>query len=240
MHGHSNIVVKILLVEDNPSLTEMIAAFLRERGFAVDAVTTGTDALAALGGASYDALILDLGLPDMDGMEVLRALRARDTRHASMLPALILTARDAVGHRVTGLNEGADDYILKPFDLGEFEARLRAVLRRPGARDTPLLQFGDVRFDSGSRTAQVHDQPLDLTRREAALFEELVRKAAQIVVRDLLVERLYGLDEDVSANALEATISRVRRKLASHKAGVRIETLRGIGYRLSLGADPSA
>ncbi len=240
MHGHSNIVVKILLVEDNPSLIEMIAAFLRERGFAVDAVTTGTDALAALGGASYDALILDLGLPDMDGMEVLRALRARDTRHASMLPALILTARDAVGHRVTGLNEGADDYILKPFDLGEFEARLRAVLRRPGARDTPLLQFGDVRFDSGSRTAQVHDQPLDLTRREAALFEELVRKAAQIVVRDLLVERLYGLDEDVSANALEATISRVRRKLASHKAGVRIETLRGIGYRLSLGADPSA
>ena len=232
--------MKILLVEDNPSLTEMIAAFLRDRGFAVDAVNTGADALSVLGTAAYDAIVLDLGLPDMDGMDVLRALRARDERYGSMLPALILTARDSVSHRVTGLNEGADDYILKPFDLMEFEARLRAVLRRPGLRDTPVLQFGDVRFDTGSRTARVHDQPLDLTRREAALFEELVRKAAQIVVRDLLVERLYGLDEDVSANALEATISRVRRKLASHKAGVRIDTLRGIGYRLSLGPDPSA
>jgi DNA-binding response OmpR family regulator len=230
--------VRVLLVEDNPSLTEMMAAFLRERGFAVDAVTTGKQALAALGAASYDAVILDLGLPDMDGMDVLRAVRARNTPHACMLPALILTARDAVGHRVTGLNEGADDYILKPFDLTEFEARLRAVLRRPGARDTPVLQFGDVRFDTGSRTVQVHDEPLDLTRREAALFEELVKKATHIVVRDLLVERLYGLDEDVSANAIEATISRVRRKLASHKAGVRIDTLRGIGYRLSLGSDP--
>ncbi len=215
----------------------MTAAFLRERGFAVDAVGSGTEALAALGLTSYDAIVLDLGLPDMDGMDVLRALRARDARAGSMLPALVLTARDGVNHRVTGLNEGADDYILKPFDLAEFEARLRAVLRRPGARDTVLLQFGDLRFDTGSRTVHVRDQPLDLTRREAALLEELVRKAAQIVVRDLLVERLYGLDEDVSANALEATISRVRRKLASHKADVRIETLRGIGYRLALGTD---
>ena len=232
--------MKILLVEDNPSLTEMIAAFLRERGFAVDAVSSGADALAALAGTSYDAVVLDLGLPDMDGIDVLRALRTRDARHGSMLPALILTARDGVSHRVAGLNEGADDYILKPFDLAEFEARLRAVLRRPGLRDTPLLQFGDVRFDTGSRTAKVHDEPLDLTRREAALFEELVKKASQIVVRDLLVERLYGMEEDVSANALEATISRVRRKLASHKAGVKIETLRGIGYRLSLGTEPAA
>ena len=232
--------MRLLLVEDNPSLTEMITAFLRERGFAVDTVATGVAARAALGTAIFDAVILDLGLPDMDGMDVLRSLRAKDARHGSMLPALILTARDGVGHRVTGLNEGADDYILKPFDLMEFEARLRAVLRRPGARDTPLLQFGDVRFDIGSRTVQVHDEPLDLTRRETALFEELVRKAEQIVVRDLLVERLYGIDEDVSANALEATISRVRRKLMAHKAAVRIETLRGIGYRLSLGTDPAA
>ncbi len=218
----------------------MISAFLRERGFAVDTANTGEAALAALSSATYDAVVLDLGLPDMDGMDVLRALRTRDPRHGAMLPALILTARDGVSHRVTGLNEGADDYILKPFDLLEFDARLRAVLRRPGARDTPLLQFGDVRFDSSGRAAYVHDQPLDLTRREAALFEELVKHAATIVVRDVLVERLYGLEEDVSGNALEATVSRVRRKLASHGAGVRIETLRGVGYRLSLGADPVA
>ena len=232
--------MKILLVEDNSSLTEMISAFLRERGFAVDAATTGKDAFVALGMSSYDAVILDLSLPDMDGLDVLRSLRAGDARHRSMLPAIILTARDGVGHRVTGLNEGADDYILKPFDLQEFEARLRAVLRRPGARDALVLQFGNVRFDVGGRTARVHDQPLDLTRREAALFEELVRNAAQIVVRDLLVERLYGLEEDISANALEATISRVRRKLASHRAGVEIETLRGVGYRLSLSGDHEA
>ncbi len=232
--------MKLLLVEDNPSLIEMIAGFLRERGFAVDLVGTGADALAALGAASYDAVILDLGLPDIDGMDVLRAVRARDDSQGSMLPALILTARDGVSHRITGLNAGADDYILKPFDLMEFEARLRAVLRRPGARGAPSQSFGDVRFDSASRAAYVHDQPLDLTRREAALFEELVRHAAKIVVRDALVERLYGLDDDVSANALEATVSRVRRKLAAHRAGVRIETLRGIGYRLSLGAEPVA
>jgi two-component system response regulator QseB len=227
--------MKLLLVEDNRPLIEMIAAFLRERGFAVDAAGNGADALAALGASSYDAVILDLGLPDMDGLEVLRIMRADQ---GSMLPALILTARDGIDHRVTGLNAGADDYILKPFDLMEFEARLRAVLRRPGARDAPQHSFGGVRFDSLGRAAYVGDQPLDLTRREAALFEELVKRAADIVVRDVLVERLYGLDEDVSGNALEATVSRVRRKLAAHHAGVRIETLRGIGYRLSLGGEP--
>ena len=173
-------------------------------------------------------------------MDVLRAVRAGAGRQDATLPALILTARDAVSQRVRGLNEGADDYILKPFDLAEFEARLRAVLRRRGERQTSLLQFGRVRFDAGSRTAQVDDQPLDFTPREAALFEELLRKPAQVVVRDVLVERLYGLEEDFSANALEATVSRVRRKLAARKAGVRIDTLRGIGYRLSLGADLAA
>lgn len=232
--------MKILLVEDNPSLSDMITAFLRERGFVVDAAGNGADALAALGSASYDAMVLDLGLPDMDGMDVLRALRTRHVNHGAMLPALILTARDAVNHRVSGLNAGADDYILKPFDLTEFEARLRAVLRRPGARDTTLHRFGDLCFDVATRAAHINDQPLDLTRREAALFEELIRNAARVVVRDVLVERLYGLEEDVSANAMEATMSRVRRKLAAHKAAVRIETLRGIGYRLSLGADQAA
>ena len=229
--------MRILLVEDNPSLNEMVSAFLAERGFSVHAAGTGAGALAALAAASCDALILDLGLPDMDGMDVLRAVRASGERRIALLPALVLTARDAVSERVLGLNEGADDYILKPFDLEEFEARLRAVLRRRGERDARLLHFGRVRFDVESRAAQVDDQPLDLTPREAALFEELLRRPAQVVVRDLLVERLYGLDEDFSANAMEATISRVRRKLASHRAGVRIETLRGIGYRLSLGAE---
>jgi DNA-binding response OmpR family regulator len=224
--------VKILLVEDNRSLSDMMAAHLRERGFAVDPAYTGSDALGAFGRATYDAVILDLGLPDIDGMEVLRAIRA-----SAPVPALILTARDAVEHRIAGLNAGADDYILKPFDLAEFEARLRAVLRRPGTRDTPSHDFGDARFDSATRSAFVAGRALDMTRREAALFEELVRHGGEVVVRDSLADRLYGIDDDVSANALEATVSRVRRKLASAGATVRIETLRGIGYRLSQGAE---
>jgi DNA-binding response OmpR family regulator len=224
--------VKLLLVEDNRSLIDMIAAHLRERGFTVDAVRNGADALSAIAASPYDALILDLGLPDMDGMDVLRSIRA----HA-MLPALILTARDGVAQRVAGLDAGADDYILKPFDLAELEARLRAVLRRPGSREAPRHTFGDVGFDTASRTGFVADRPLDLTRREAALFEELVRNGPGVVVRDSLADRLYGIDDDVSANALEATVSRVRRKLAACGAAVRIETLRGIGYRLSLGPE---
>jgi DNA-binding response OmpR family regulator len=224
--------MKLLLVEDNAALSEMLTAHLHQRGFAVDPAATGGAALAALANQTpYDAIILDLGLPDMDGMDVLRHLRAAH----SMLPALILTARDSVTHRVAGLNAGADDYILKPFDLAEFEARLRAVLRRPGSRDAPTLLFGDVAFDTATRTATVQTHPIDLTRREAALFEELIRHPNQVVVRDTLADRLYGLGEDVSPNALEATVSRVRRKLAAQHAAVRIETLRGIGYRLTTG-----
>ncbi len=223
--------MKLLLVEDNASLCDMLAAHLRDRGFTVDAMREGRTALAAIAASAYDAIILDLGLPDMDGMDVLRGVRAQ-----AMLPALILTARDGVSHRVAGLNEGADDYILKPFDLGEFEARLRAVLRRPGTREAPRHQFGDVSFDTASRTAMVRGEALDLTRRESALFEELVRNGTRVVVRDTLADKMYGIDDDVSANALEATVSRVRRKLAAHGAAVRIETLRGIGYRLGDGA----
>jgi two-component system, OmpR family, response regulator QseB len=227
--------MKLLLVEDNQALSDMLTAHLHQRGFAVDPVTTGAAALASLAGQTpYDAIILDLGLPDMDGMDVLRHLRAAQ----SMLPALILTARDSVTHRVAGLNAGADDYILKPFNLAEFEARLRAVLRRPGSRDAATLAFGDVAFDTATRTATVQTHPLDLTRREAALFEELIRHPNQVVVRDTLTDSLYGLGEDVSPNALEATVSRVRRKLASQQAAVRIDTLRGIGYRLTTGPDP--
>jgi two-component system response regulator QseB len=218
--------LKLLLVEDNPSLIGMLAAHLRHAGFTVDAVCTGADALRAIG--PYDAVILDLGLPDMDGMDILRAIRARDA-----VPALILTARDSVAHRVAGLDAGADDYILKPFDVTELEARLRAVLRRPGTRHDTCRRFADASFDTQSREAQIGGRALDLTRREAALFEELVLRGGQIVVRDTLADRLYGLDDDVSGNALEATVSRVRRKLAAGGAAVRIETLRGIGYRLS-------
>ena len=223
--------MKLLVVEDNAALSDMIGGYLRERGFAVDAVGAGADALAAMEAAAYDAVVLDLGLPDMDGMDVLRAIRAR-----TLVPTLILTARDAVAHRIAGLNEGADESILKPFDLAEFEARLRAVLRRPGVRNAPFPAFADLSFDAACRSARLGDQAVELTRREAVLLEALIRSGDRIVVRDELADRLYGLEDDVSANALEATVSRLRRKIAQLGSVVRIESMRGVGYRLRRGA----
>ena len=222
--------MRLLLIEDHLSLREMMGTHLRERGFAVDAFGRGADALAAAAHTEYDAAVLDLGLPDIDGLELLRGLRGG--RFAE-LPVIILTARDAVSDRVQGLDAGADDYVLKPFDLAEFDARLRTVLRRPGVRRTTIELFGDLAFDTASRSATAGAHPLELTRREACLLEELIRANGRIVVRDALEERIYGFNEKASANALEAVVSRVRRRLAAAASTARIETMRGVGYRLS-------
>jgi two-component system response regulator QseB len=227
--------VKVLLVEDHRAMREMIAAHLQERGFAVDAVVCGEEALAATAAAAYDVVILDLGLPDMDGMAVLRHLRGG---HHLDLPTLVLTARDSIEAKVSGLDAGADDYVLKPFDLAELDARLRAVLRRPGARRETVYCYGDLRFDTISRTATIVGTSLGLTRREASVLEELIRASGRIVVKDTLEDRLYGFDDDVSGNALEASVSRLRRKLTAAGSTVRIDTRRGIGYRLQAGANP--
>jgi DNA-binding response OmpR family regulator len=221
--------MKVLLLEDHPALLELISDHLEQCGFLVDAVGSGQEALALVSNAPYDALILDLGLPDIDGMAVLTAVRARTKGH---LPALIITARDALDDRVTGLNAGADDYLVKPFALVELEARLRAVLRRPGVRESTTHACGRLRFNSVTRQVMVADSPLALSRREAALLEELLRAAGRVVIKDVLEEYLYGLDEAVTSNALEATVSRLRRKLEAASAGVIIDTKRGIGYRL--------
>jgi two-component system response regulator QseB len=226
--------MRVLLVEDHHAIRDLIADQLRRRGLAVDTVRRGDEALAATDVAPYDAVILDLGLPDMDGMEVLRRLRGG--RHPD-LPTLILTARDSIVARVGGLNAGADDYILKPFDLAELEARLRAVLRRPGTRCTPVHRCCDLVFDPATRTAAVDGANLDLTRREAAVLEELIRAAGRIVVKDALEDRVYGFDDDVSGNALEASVSRLRRKLIAAGSQVGIEATRGIGYRLKPGSE---
>lgn len=209
-------------------MREMIAAHLRERGFAVDSVGRGDDALAAAAAVRFDALVLDLGLPDTDGLQVLASLR----RSAPDLPAVILTARDSVDHRLLGLNAGADDYLVKPFNLLELEARLRAVLRRPGRRQGAVYSRGGVTFDTLSREALVDGASVPLTRREATLLEELLRAPGQVIAKDILEERLYALEDTGSANALEAAMSRLRRKLAAARARLRIETQWGIGYRL--------
>ncbi|HTZ71302.1 MAG TPA: response regulator transcription factor [Acetobacteraceae bacterium] len=219
--------MRLLLVEDNPDLNAMIAAHLRGLGYIVDAAASGGAALTHIDSATYDAVVLDLGLPDMDGMEVLGTLRVR-----SAAPTLILTARDAVAHRVAGLNAGADDYIVKPFDLDEFEARLRAVLRRPGLREPDRASFGDLSFDAANRAARVGATSIELTPREAALIEILIIGGERVAVRDTVAEKLFGTVDENSGNALEAIVSRLRRKLAGAHSIVRIETVRGIGYRL--------
>ena len=215
-------------------MREMISDHLIERGFTVDAVGCAEDAHAALAVAPYDALVLDLGLPDGDGMELLREAR---TRTARQLPALIITARDALDDRARGLNAGADDYIVKPFELVELEARLRAVLRRPGIRDDIVLTFGPLALDTVSREASVRGAVLDFSRRETALLEELLRAAGRIVVKDMLADRLYALDRSVTDNAIEVIVSRVRKKLTAAHTCVRIDTKRGVGYRLLVAED---
>lgn len=175
----------------------------------------------------FDAAIIDLGLPGMDGLELNKMMRADS---GDIIPTLVITARQALRERVDGLNAGADDYLVKPFDLDELEARLRALLRRARANHSPLLTCGRLVFDPVSRQATVAYRPLELTRREASVLEELVRSARKIIVREALEQHLYGFHEEVSYNALEATISRLRKKLTAADAGITIEAKRGIGY----------
>ncbi len=220
--------MRVLLVEDHQAIREMIADHLRERGFAVDAVGRAEQALSAARVARMDAVVLDLGLPDTDGMQLLESLRELH----SELPAIIVTARDSIEDRLRGLNSGADDYIVKPFNLLELEARLRAVLRRAGSRRETSYSLGGIMFDTVTRQASASGKPLDLTRREAALLEELMRVPGQVITKDRLEDRLYALEDAGSANALEAAVSRLRRKLAGAEARLAIETKWGIGYRL--------
>jgi DNA-binding response OmpR family regulator len=222
--------MRVLLLEDHAALREMIGDHLAQAGFAVDAFERGDEAIAAVAVAAYDAIILDLGLPDVDGMEVLARIRASAE---GTLPAVIVTARDAVDDRVRGLNAGADDYVVKPFALIELEARLRAVLRRPGQRAEVVYACGGLTFDAAARVAAVSETVLALSRREMALLEELLRARGRVVIKDVLEERLYGFDRAVTPNALEATASRLRKSLTEAGAEVRIETKRGIGYRLA-------
>ena len=224
--------MKILLVEDHLAVSEIVADYLRQRGFAIDVVRRADEALAATRVTRYDAVILDLGLPDADGMDVLNELRRGSE---AKIPAIIVSARDRLEDRIDGLNRGADDYIVKPFELTELEARLRAVLRRPGPRPHAIYNYGDLKLDPSRQSAAAGDRPLDLTRLEALALQELVRAAGQAVVKDTLEDRLYGFNDGVSMNALEAVISRLRRRLAAAGSAVSIESLRGIGYRLRMG-----
>ena len=218
--------MRILIAEDDQVLADGLLRALRGSGYAVDQVASGTEADAAVASHEFDLLILDLGLPKMSGLEVLRRLRAR----GSSLPVLILTAADSVEQRVTGLDVGADDYMAKPFSLQELEARVRALTRRGLGTASSIIRHGPLTFDATGRVAYLDDQMVELSARELSLLEVLLQRAGRLVSKDQLVERLCEWGEEVSTNAIEVYIHRLRKKI--ERGPVRIATVRGLGYCL--------
>jgi DNA-binding response OmpR family regulator len=217
-----------LIVEDEARIAEIVRSALARAGFAVDAVGLHSEAEAALAANRYDAVILDLGLPDGDGLALLKEMRKR----RDMVPVLVLTARDAVEHRVAGLDSGADDYLIKPFAVSEVIARIKALLRRPEGALGALLKSGNIAFDTIGRDLRVGDSVLVLPRRESAILEHLMRRAGRVVPKTVLEEKLYGIDDELGSNAIPVHVHHLRRKLVDSGATVEIHTVRGVGYLL--------
>lgn len=225
-------MTRILLVEDDSALSDGLSCVLRRGGHAVDCVATGEHADQTLFAQGYDLTILDLALPGLDGFEVLRRLRGRQIR----VPVLILTGRHAVNDRIRGLDLGADDYVLKPFEMVELEARVRALIRR--AQTENELRVGRLTFDVRGRRAFVDANPIELSAREHAVLEVLVSRAGHVVSKNEMMENLYDWGADVGPNTIEVFVYRIRKKL--QKADVAIHTVRGLGYLLKADDGPAA
>lgn len=215
--------MRILVVEDDDLIARGIVAGLRAYGFTADTVPSLAQAELALAHAECDAMVLDRGLPDGDGLSLLARLRER----GDALPVLLLTARDAVGDRIKGLQGGADDYLVKPFDLGELVARLHALIRRAGGRSNNLVEAGGLRFDPSSGDAWLAGAPVELSRRESTLLASLVQADGRCLTTEQIKDRLYGLDQEVASNAVNVHVHNLRRKLGADV----VETVRGLGYR---------
>jgi DNA-binding response OmpR family regulator len=220
--------VHLLVIEDETRIAEILRSSLQRDGFVVDAVRLCADAREALALTAYDAAILDLGLPDGDGLKLLAELRAA----RNSIPILILTARDAVEDRVCGLNTGADDYLVKPFAIAELVARLKALLRRPGGALGMVLRAGNIEFDTIGRDVRIDATPLQLPRRECAILEHLMRRQGRVVPKAVLEEKLYGIDDELESNAVPVHVHHLRRKLQEAQATAEIHTVRGVGYLL--------
>ena len=216
--------MRILLVEDDPQLGDGLTVGLRQAGFAVDWVKDGHAADHALHAESFDLVVLDLGLPRLSGMEVLSRARNRQ----QTLPVLILTARDATGDKVDGLDAGADDYLVKPIDLDELTARIRALARRSAGRAAPLLTHGDLALDPAAHIVTLAGQPVELSSREFSLLQMLLENTGRVLSRTQLEQSLYGWRDEPDSNALEVHIHHLRKKLGSDL----IRTLRGVGYTI--------
>ena len=216
--------MRILLVEDDPQLGDGLCVGLRQAGFAVDWLRDGQAADLALQSESFDFVVLDLGLPRLAGMEVLRNARRRD----QAMPILILTARDATGDKVAGLDAGADDYLVKPIDLDELTARIRALTRRSAGRAAPVLTHGDVVVDPAAHRVTLAGELVELSGREFSLLQLLIENAGRVLSRSQLEQSLYGWHDEPDSNALEVHIHHLRKKLGSEL----IRTLRGVGYTI--------
>ena len=220
--------MRVLLAEDDPMIGASIRSGLRQDGFAVDWVDDGRAAEEALAENVHEALVLDLGLPRRSGLEILSAMRRRgDTR-----PVLVLTARDAVADRVAGLDSGADDYLVKPFDLGELAARLRALLRRGSGRAAPVLEAGDVELNPATREVRLRGETVAVSAREFALLEALLARPGVILSRSQLEDKLYGWSDPVESNAVEVHIHALRKKLGAEF----IRNVRGVGWMVARAA----
>jgi DNA-binding response OmpR family regulator len=221
--------MRLLILEDEIRIAEILKAALARAGFVVDAVGLCADARAALGVFPYDAAILDLGLPDGDGVGLINELRSGGNR----IPILVLTARDAVEDRVGGLDSGADDYLVKPFAVSELIARTRALLRRPGGALGTTLEAGNISFDTIGRDLRVSDASVSLPRRESAILEHLMRRLGRVMPKSVLEDKLYGLDDELESNAIPVHVHHLRRKLIDAGATAEIHTVRGVGYVLT-------
>lgn len=221
--------MRLLLVEDDRMIGEGLRNALRQSGYAVDLVRDGRAADGTLATERFDVVLLDLGLPLRDGMDVLRAMRAR----GDLTPVIVLTARDELGSRVQGLDAGADDYIVKPFELDELLARIRAVVRRQSGRAEPLLRAGSVTLDPSARQVTYAGTPVPLSAREYAVLEALMLRPGAILSRAQLEDRLYGWGEELESNAISVYVHQLRRKLGEHF----IRTVRGVGYYIGTETD---
>jgi two-component system response regulator TctD len=221
--------MRFLVIEDNEELAELLAKGLQAAGYDTDVLTTAAEARAALSTTRYAAAVLDLGLPDGDGLSVRREIRHRK----DPLPVVVLTARAGVNDRVAGLRSGADDYIVKPFAFEELVARLEAVLRRPGQIMGSSLRVANLVFDVESRQAFIDDKPQMFSARELAVLELLMRRKGRVVSKKLTEDHLVGLSGEISSNAIEVYVHRLRKQLAERGAKVEIHTIRGVGYLMA-------
>lgn len=221
--------MRVLLIEDETRIVELLTAALIRAGFVVDSFGTCADGREALSLLPYDAAILDLGLPDGDGLSLLTAMRSEGNK----VPILVLTARDTVEDRVVGLDTGADDYLVKPFAVSELVARIKALLRRPGAALGTILEAGNVTFDTIGRDVSVGGTSIPMPRRESAVLEHLMRRLGRVVPKSVLVEKLYGVDDDLASDTIPVHLHHLRRKLLKAGATAEIHTVRGLGYLLT-------